>query len=178
MDQYSWWEAQKREALEQGDIISALQVQPVVPLRFLSRGGTGKGGKAIWEESEKRAAEVEGGAARVLGSIAGEYAVVLTYGCEIEKMKPAHTVLVAPITSIESLAPAVRDQVIRQEMFRYFPLMGIPGLGDYYANLGRTFPIQLRLIEPDHRMSSMSDDAIKRLQAQIVGFYTRKSMPL
>jgi hypothetical protein len=174
----SWWEAQPRELLEQGDVISTvLQVQPVVPVKYLSRGGTGKGGKAMWEESSQQVV-TDSESPRILAVTAGTHGLVLSHGCEIDKLKPAHTVLIAPIASMDTLPADMQDKVIKQEVFRYLPLMDIPSLGDFYANLGKTFSLQLRLIEVGHRVASMTDDARLRLRSQLVGYYTRLKVPV
>ena len=177
MTSFSWWEAQPRKILEQGDVIqTALQVQPVFPVKFLLKGVTGKGGKASWEESDVAATGAD--SSRILGVATGSHGLVLSHGCEIDKLKPAQTVLIAPIVQLDTLPPDLHEKVLKQEVYRFLPLMAIPGLGDYYANLGKTFSLQLRLIEPQHRVSSMTDDARFRLWAQLVAFYTRRQLPL
>ena len=178
MDPFSWWEAQPRAVLEQGDvIITHLQVQPVVPVKFLSKAGTGKGGKSGWEESEFPAPNLGAEAPRILAVTSGTHGLVLSHGCEIDKTQPAQTLLIAPIFRLETLPVAVQEKVIQQEVFRYLPLMNVPNLGDFYANLGKTFSLQKRLIEPHHPICSMTDDARFRLRTQLVGFYTRLQLP-
>ena len=177
MNTFSWWEAGPRDLLEQGDIIETnLQLQPVVPVKFLAKGSTGKGGRASWDESDIPPVS-ESDSTRLLASIVGTHGIVLSYGCEIDKLKPAQTVLIAPISLLETLKPDLQEQVIKQEVHRYFPLVNIPNLGNFYANLGKTFSLQRRLIQPHHRLVSMNDEARVRLQAQIVAFYTRLKLP-
>jgi hypothetical protein len=177
LNSFSWWEAQPRELLEQGDVIATgLYVQPDFPVKFLSKGATGKGGKISWDESDKPSA-VDNGNLRVLGVASGSYGLVLSYGCEIDKTKPAQTILIAPMDSLEKLTPELQATVVKQEAHRFIPLMNVPGLGNFYANLAKTFPLQRRFIEPQHRISSMTDEAMFRLKAQIVAFYTRLKLP-
>lgn len=163
--------------LEQGDVISTgLYLQPDFPVKFLSKGVTGKGGKNSWDEVGLPQS-TDGANSRVLGIASGMYGLVLSYGCEIDKTKPAQTILIAPVEPLDKLPENLHEMIVKQEVHRYIPLMNVPGLGNFYANLAKTFPLQRRLIDPGDRVCSMTDEAMFRLKAQIVAFYTRLALP-
>ena len=100
----SWWLPELRLELEQGDIIKTnLQFQPDVPIKYLVRGKTSKNQKQNWEETTSTQLPAENNKLRILSNINGNYGLVLSYGCEIEKTNQNQTVLIAPVVSLSKL---------------------------------------------------------------------------
>jgi len=55
------------------------------------------------------------------------------------------------------------------------PLPGVPQLGDYYADLRCLMWLDRKIVDQNKRIASMSEEGVLRLQAQLIGFFTRKS---
>ena len=171
-----WWLPSVGPVLEQGDLIQTrFSFQLISPVKYLSKGATGKGGKQLWEESNVPPHQAGDEHVRVVSSIAGDFAMVLSFGCEIDKANSP--VLLAPVSPLTKLPLKLHDDVLAQRAFRYFPLVELPGIGFGYANLAKTFSLQQALIKPEDRIKSMTPDGIFRVQAQLVGFYTRLNLP-
>ena len=66
--------------------------------------------------------------------------------------------------------------MFEQREWAFLPLPDVPELGDYYADLRLIHPVDRRFLRDDSRLASMTDEATLRLQAQLVGFFTRKRL--
>ncbi|WP_061539848.1 hypothetical protein [Collimonas fungivorans] len=177
MSTNDWWLPALRSEIEQGDLIKTkLQFQPVVPIKFLARGATSKNQKNNWEEADAPKTYAEAELPRILATVIDSYGLVLSYGCELENMKPNAAVLIAPVTALSKLDNSLHEKILNQEVFRYLPVIDIPGIGNGYAHLGKTYALPSRLILSGDRIKSMTDEGIERVQAQLVGYYTRKKL--
>lgn len=173
----NWWLPELRPELEQGDIIETdLHFQLDVPIKYLERGQTSKNHKQNWEEADSPKSPSNNVNPRILAHISGSYGLVLSYGCEIDKTKSSQTILIAPVVSLSKLDPSLHQKILNQEVFRYLPIVGLTKIGDSYANLSKTFALQKQLVVSS-RINSMTDEGIRRVQAQLVGYYTRKKLP-
>jgi hypothetical protein len=173
-----WWLPELRPELEQGDIIETeLQFQLDVPIKYLVRGQTSKNQKRNWEESDVPKSSSKEEKPRILSNIDGQYGLVLSYGCEIDKTKPSQSILIAPVVPLSKLPSQLHQTILNQQVFRYLPIVGLPDIEPCYANLSKTFALQKQLIEPSSRIRSMTNEGILRVQAQLVGYYTRAKLP-
>jgi hypothetical protein len=173
-----WWLPELRPVLEQGDIIETnLQFQLDVPIKYLVRGQTSKNQKRNWEESDSPKSSSKEEKPRILSNIDGQYGLVLSYGCEIDKTKLNQSILIAPVVSLSKLPPSLHQNILNQEVYRYLPIVGLPNLESSYANLSKTFALQKQLIDSSSRIRSMTDEGILRVRAQLVGYYTRLKLP-
>lgn len=177
MTMADWWLPELRTEIEQGDLIATgLQIQPIFPVKFLVKGQTSKSQKNTWEETDGPPPLPPKELPRILASADKGYALILSFGCEIDK--PNTHVLLAPVYPLSKLDKALHPTILAQKAWRYMPVVDLPSdLGHGYAHLSKTFSLAKRHIEPHSRIKSMTDDAIFRLQAQLVGFYTRKMFP-
>ena len=170
MSSKTWWLPAVAPLLEQGDLIhTSVIFQPVTPVKYLTRSGTSKKLRQLWEESPEIPESADENT-RIVGTVTTGLALVLSYGCEIDK--PRKPVLLAPVYALESLNGDLA-LVLAQSVPRYLPLVDLPGGGAGYASLGRTFSIQQSTITSSDRLKSMTPEGILRVQAQLIGFYTR-----
>jgi hypothetical protein len=171
MSSSDWWLPDLAPSLEQGDIIrTRFNAQIVAPAKYLVRGGTSKRQKQLWEEISEVPEATNEENVRVLATISGEYAIVLSYGCEIDK--PNKPVLLAPVFPISKIK-GNHEMVVAQKVPRYLPLVDVPNIGLAFANLSRTFSLQQSLITRDDRVMSMTPAGILRVQAQLIAFFSR-----
>lgn len=103
------------------------------------------------------------------GEVAG--ALVISYDCEIDK---ARKILVAPAFAISSLPTESQIAVLEQRRFALMPLPDVPRLGTCYADLRLIQPMRLAFLPLPSRLASMKNDAVDRLQAQLIAFFSRR----
>lgn len=164
----SWWrDALNPQGLSQGDIIekAPVAVSKVPPVSLIRT--TGKKGIEIWQSGD---ADAELKSFLFTGNIFP--VVVLSHSCDLDKKEKKAKVIVAPIRTINSLIDQVRDTVMKQSRRALMPLPEIPTLGTYYADLRMMAFIDRKLTE-QKRIASMTDMGGRRLQAQLVAFFTR-----
>lgn len=176
MSQQDWWLPRLRPELEQGDIIQTnLFYQLVVPVKHLKPGKTAKSNAKTWEETESPI--INDIKPRILANTSGEYGIILSYGCEIEKAKDQHNILIAPVAPLSVFDPNLQDLILKQKAYKYLPIVDLPGIAPSYANLSKTFSLQKKQVELPSRIKSMTDEGITRVKAQLIAFYTRLEIP-
>ena len=172
----SWWaESLNPKGLSQGDLAGSVLVGTAYePATFLGRDTwTPKGRSVHWPQ--RKALEpfrtdstglyiARGKSARVL---------VVSHSCELDKKEDSRVLvaLTAPISVVQDAAK--RASILAQQRRAFIPLPDVPEIGDCYADL-RTISYVERKVLPDSlREFSMTDDAVVRLRAQLIEYFTR-----
>lgn len=168
-----WWAGNSTPELNQGDLIASLPqgrlVHPVVHLQPATMAKQ-KPGFAIVAEPKPKA---DGSSMLAKGYL--QVAMVLSHGCEIDKARGR--ILVATVAPMAAVHPEHQRQIYALESWAHFPLQGVPGIGDCYADLRAMSTLEAAAVQVDRRVVSMSADAQALLQAQLVGFFTRLKLP-
>lgn len=174
----SWWAPHLRSELSQGDVLSPVLIGAAQsPITYLKKGSVQKGGVQPWIHSQTFTPDSDG-----LGNFLGRgrvnHALIVSHDCEIDKPRRESRILIVPVSPLTSLTDAVhRQKVAEQKSFSLIPLPGVPNLGDCYADFRLLMWAHKKLIEDaGKRVASMTDDAVIRLQAQLIGFFTRRSL--
>jgi hypothetical protein len=98
---------------------------------------------------------------------------VVSHSCELEK-KDDSRVLVAMTGLLSDVQdPAKRAAILDQKRRAFMPLPEIPGSEDHYADLRTIAYVERKLIPDSSREFSMTDDAVIRLRAQLIEYFTR-----
>lgn len=167
-----WWLSGLRPEISQGDIISGVPIGTVLePVTYLQHAAL-KGGSNGWVDSLTWKPDPSGsGFFRLRGKVS--YGLVVSYDCEIDKPNKGTRITVAPVIPITTLQPDQQQRVMTNPPLRFMPLPQVPGIGDCYSDLRLItyYPGIPTAALP--RVASMTDEAVLRLQAQIVGFFTR-----
>lgn len=166
-----WWLPELRRSLSQGDVLGETSFfrGTGVPLE---KRPVGVGGTA-WFESAKPHVGKDG-FGHWLGRARGHAAIVLSHSCDLDRADlRKRNVLLAPIALLSNIQnPQDRENVLAQRTRRSMPLPAVPGLGDCYADLRSALSFDLKVVEEIPRISSMTDDATKRLMLQLIEFFT------
>jgi hypothetical protein len=168
-----WWLPSPASVLSQGDIIVDVPIGTVTnPVKYLQKAALKGNSPGGWQESLKFKPDHNGmGNYLAHGRLAR--VIVLTYGCEVDKDKKKHRIVVAAVNAISNLSSEEQEIVMGQSAFHSMPLPGIPVLGDHYADLRLTTFLPKEILETGNRVASMTDEGVLRLQAQLIGFFTR-----
>ena len=103
--------------------------------------------------------------------------IVISHDCDLDKPRENSKVLLAPIASLETLDPATRFTVLEQKHLALLPLPAIPEIGDSYADLRLVTSVPRDLVPDSERLSSMNENSLERLYAQLFKFIMRKQPP-
>ena len=170
MNYQAWWLPELQGKLSQGDIISLLPIGILTsPPKFLKKGPTLGNNQQSWTEHLDYSEEKDG-KTHFLTNGKMVHAIILSHDCELDKTS---RVLVAPVVSLENLQEADRKKVLNQQTIHHMGLPDVPSLGDYYVDFRLTASVPKHVINNLGRLASMSPDAVRRLQANIIYFYTR-----
>lgn len=159
--------------LSQGDILNLLPfstlIVPVIPLVPL----TASKGRQGWEQ---RSFEQQSGKEYQFIS-KGKYlpAIILSHDCELDKARGR--VLVAPIALLNTLSKEQHEKILLQEHFALMPVPDVPTLGICYVDLRSIASVDSKIVSGCARLASMTVQGKNRLQAQLVGFFTRLALP-
>lgn len=170
----AWWATEPRSLLSQGDVFGGVPGAILVnPLTYLN-ARPAKNNQTVYEPSSAPFSKKKGDDRDFMlsnGEVAG--ALIVSYDCEIDKSKRT---LIAPIFGIETLPPENRIAVMEQRRFSLMPLPDVPQMGTSYADFRLMQVIRREYLHLNGRVASMNDDAVARLQAQLVAFFTRKML--
>lgn len=99
--------------------------------------------------------------------------LVVSHSCEIEKKDDARVLvaMIAPLISVQDAGK--RAKILEQKRRAFMPLPEVPGLGDCYADLRTISYVERKLILDSNREFSMTEDAVIRLRAQLIEYFTR-----
>lgn len=164
------WAENPKPELSQGDLLSPVPIASVTaPEKFLKRGQTLKHDVHTWQETAVWHPEPdERGHFLALGRKLN--AVVLSQDCEIDREK---RLLVAPVLSMHTITGDALEAVRNGKRYPFMPLPEIPGvLPESYVDLRGICFVERKLIDDASRLSSMSDEGVERLQAQLIAFFT------
>jgi hypothetical protein len=168
-----WWLQGLAAELSQGDVIRGVVVGlPVCPPVHLQKM-TVKASQQVWSPGSPN--PDHNGVVRLLAEGRQCDVLVVSHGCEIDKRDSKKRILVAPVASADRLSTS-RDAVFEQREHALLPLLDIPHLGDCYADLRLIHPVDHSFLRNENRVASMTEEGIVRLQAQLVGFFTRKDL--
>lgn len=167
-----WWSNSLHPDLSQGDIVTNVPLGTVTtPPKYLYSAAL-KGNAAGWGETLDWRPDHNGiGHYLYRGRLAA--AMVLSHDCDIDKPKGTHRVVVAVAIPRSALSAAEQNIVFTQQARHSLPLPDVPEMGDYYADFRSTLYLPFTLVSQATRIASMSDAGRHRLQAQLIGFYTR-----
>lgn len=173
----SWWAATlNSKGLSQGDLVSGQLVGTVYgpPFIFLGRNTTHPKGKSVhWPQTgaldpfrtdATGLYIARGRVARVL---------VVSHSCELDKKDDARVLvaMTAPLSVVQDSAKRVA--ILNQKRRAFMPLPGIPGEEDHYADLRTISYVERKLILDSSREQSMTEEAVVRLRAQLIEYFTR-----
>lgn len=174
MPEVAWWAPELQPELSQGDVLADIPGAVLVfPLTFLNPRPA-KHEQTVYEPSPTPFSRSKKGDDRLLmlsnGEVAG--ALILSYGCEIDKSKK---ILIAPVFAISSLPPENQIAVLEQRRFSLMPLPNIPRLGTCYADFRLIQCIRREYLRLEARHGSMTESAVDRLQTHLALFFTRRA---
>ena len=175
-----WWADEIPSELCQGDVISELPFYvPEHPFTDLKYSQFSKG-RSGYEEHAAPAKNKVTQKYYLLSHYNSLPGLIISHGCEIDKKKSragSKRILCAPIVSLGTVPEDAHASILAQEVVALMPLQGIPRIEDGFADLRLTTAIPADLIDDGERVCSMTDEARKRLQVQLVSFYTRRELP-
>nr|WP_311527975.1 hypothetical protein [uncultured Ralstonia sp.] len=178
MTSEDWWAEAVQTALSQGDIVTGLPLFSVLaPVPFLTKKSI-KGGQEAWIQTEAPATTTTTPiSALANGKMSA--AIVLSHSCELDKKRNGARVLMAPVKPLGELglSEEAAAQVLQQQVFALFPLPDVPGIGTVVADLRSTTSVPRAIVDDGTRIASMTTAALRRLAAQLVGFYLRLELP-
>jgi hypothetical protein len=171
----SWWASDLKPELSQGDVLAEVPGASLVfPLTYLNPRPA-RQPLTVYEPSLTPFSKAKKGDDRTFmlsnGEVAG--AIVLSYDCEIDKAKK---ILIAPAFAISSLPAESQVAVLEQRRFSLMPLPEVPQLGTCYADFRLIQSTRREFLSLDHRLISMTQEAVDRLQAHLTAFFTRRAI--
>jgi len=86
-------------------------------------------------------------------------------------------VIVAPIKPLSSIDDATSAKVLEGKVFALAPLPGVPNLGDCYIDFRSLTAIDREAALAAVRLASVTPEAERFLQARVVAFFTRLTLP-
>jgi hypothetical protein len=147
------------------------------PLTYLN-SRPAKGRTTVYEHSQTPFPKRKGDERQFIlssGEVTG--ALVASHDCDCDKHpKPSQRIIIAPVYAIDLLPPENRLPVLEQRRFSLLPLPDLPGLGTCYADLRLMQAVQRAHLPDDQRIASMIDDAVARLQTQLIAFFSRRAL--
>lgn len=176
MTESAWWASSlNSKGLSQGDVIATVPIcSPQHPITYLSRDTRSIKGRVFWPESEKLEPFKTDRTGLLISRGPLIQALVISHSCELDDKPDVGKVLVAPIAVLDERVPVERrGDILAQKRRAFMPLPGIPDFGDCYADLRCICFLDRKFIPDSHRQFSMTDDALLRLQAQLIAFFTR-----
>jgi hypothetical protein len=168
----AWWSSTLQPTLSQGDVLVDVPVGTVTnPPKYL-KPAVLRQNLAGWSETLSFAADSQG---------MGHYvdrgrpcaAMVLSFGCELDKQKKKPRVQVGLLQPLAKLSESEQQTVIASDSYNCLYLPGVPAIGDHYLDLRCTTYLPGDVCTAAGRVASMTDEALIRLHAQLVAFYTR-----
>jgi hypothetical protein len=171
-----WWAPQLNPlGLSQGDLLAPAPIGTArVPPGYIGKDSWPRGGRNYWPEYPEfqPGKNDPSGLFLAKGSMAN--CIVISHSCELDDKPNVGRVLVAPARPIE-VVPDVgfRERIMAGARRAFMPLPGVPERGDMYADLRMIAYVERALVPDANRLHSMTDEAVLRLQAQIVGFFSR-----
>ncbi len=177
----SWWApALNPKGLSQGDLISGLLVGTVYgpadgpPVVFLGRNKTHPKGKGVhWPQRDALDPFSSDSTGLYIARGKIVRALVVSHSCELEKKDNAR-VLVAMTGLLSTVQdPAKQAAILEQRRRAFMPLPDVPGAGDHYADLRTIAYVERKQIPDSSREQSMTEEAVVRLRAQLIEYFTR-----
>lgn len=177
----AWWADTLEEDLSQGDIVEELYIsRPVVPrVRLVKQ--TGKRGVETWAPADNWKPSRDGHAYALARGRFGP-AVVVSHSCDLDKASEhrdeasirRELVLVAPVRLLSGISdPEDREHIASQGDYHAMGLLGVPGLGDAYADLRQIMTFERGELEDATRLASMTPVGVLQLQARLAVFFLR-----
>lgn len=168
-----WWLPSPTDVLSQGDVFIGLPIGCIgVPPKYLQKVGLKGNAPGGWQEVLEWKPDHNGvGSYLTRGKLAS--AIVLTYGCDVDKQRRTHRIVVAGVNAIASLSAEEQAIVMGQDAYHSMPIPGIPQLGDCYIDFRLTTFLPKEIVDSAKKVSSMTDQAVLLLQARLVAFFTR-----
>lgn len=171
VDEPGWWLDAPFHIPQQGDVLAVLPLaRSAVPFQTLRKQSV-KNGHAWFEIPTPTETS---GHLFALARGKNTHAVILSHDCEMDKERRKRRIHLAPLLPLSTLGDKERVKVLAQKTLKSLPLPGIPGLGDYYADLLSMIVVDYETLDWCPRIASMTPDGVLRLQAQLVSFFTRK----
>lgn len=102
------------------------------------------------------------------------HGIVLSHDCELDKEKRRGRVHIAMLKEVASLNSDEQEKVLGSYSHSRMVLPDLPKTNrTMYADLRAIVTVDRELLDACGRVASLSDAWVKRLQAQIVAFFTR-----
>lgn len=100
-------------------------------------------------------------------------AILLSYDCEIDKPN-VKSMTVALVRPLDAGIPSDSQNIIRQNRnAAYFHLPPGPDFGERYVDFRRVATLSVEIVNGGKRLASLTDEAWKALQFQLVRYLTR-----
>ncbi len=173
----SWWRIELNpQGLSQGDVIRLLiSGSAVVPIRPLRSRPLPKG-KSGWEElTGWSPGNNDVGHYLAAGKMLP--CLVVSHSCDMEKPKDTARVLIAPMRPLNVFSSEERELVLQRSRANLVPLSEIPGWEDSCADLRCISYVDRWMVNASERVVSMTEEATRIFQAQLVHFFTRIVVP-
>jgi hypothetical protein len=83
------------------------------------------------------------------------------------------TLLIAPVRPLSTVPSDTAKAILANRKFAAIPLVGLPQLGDAYADLRLISPLDRKVADDITRLRSMTDAAVEFLRIRVVHFFAR-----
>jgi hypothetical protein len=173
-----WLPALNPVGLSQGDILRDIPLGgTLVPLTFLSKEPfTTEQQRVVYtkyDQLQPYPQEQDVGHWVAKGRVS--FAVVVTHSCDLDDIEDTERIVVAPVFKISRVtsSEADRARIMNGGRATYAPLPNVPNLGDCYAELRSMYCVDRSLFTAEHRLCSMTDEAVWIFRAQLIDYFTR-----
>lgn len=168
----SWWRASANE-ISQGDVFRDVPfILPIVPHKPLIEqplpGGSVRGYVEAIEPKIKKGESK----AKYLADGNKLPVALINYGCDIDK-EFSKRLIVSPVRLLTEYNQEIQELIMKQSMKHALLLPDVPDLGDAVIDLRVMSIVSKDYLQESNRISSMTDEALLRFQAQILMFFTR-----
>lgn len=173
---HAWWApALNPLGLSQGDLLAPVPIGTSrVPVGFIGRDSWPRQGKNYWPEYEEFQPGKNAPTGLFLAKGTLAHCLVISHSCELDDKPNVGRVIVAPVGSIERVPDSgFRERIMAGARRAFMPLPGTPKIGDAYADLRAITFVERALVPDANRVASMTEEGVYRLQAQVVGYFSR-----
>jgi hypothetical protein len=168
----SWWTDKVQENLSQGDVLEELPfLIPESPLKYLKHE-TLRGSREGWCASATPV-PLPDGRIQIAGLGRKLPGIVLSHDCELDKSRETPRVIVAAVMPLNAVGRDQQEVILRQKHIAFMPLLDLPKLGTMMMNLRIIITLERKIVAAVPPVASMTEQAKKRLQAQLIQFFSR-----
>lgn len=167
-----WWAAAGKDRIAQGDVFSGISftespgaAHPLIPAQV-------RGGAHGWVGIPKPKYDSSGLAPHLCMGRKNHHGIVLTHN---EDLDCGIFALLAPLFPVSALPAEHFAVVTAQRSVPMLYLPAVPEFGDAFADLRFATRVPMQMLKLEHRIAEVTEAARRRLCAQLVAFFLRKS---